>query len=74
MIVNSPDNAALKPCPGISLEVLSNSSSKLRAVSFATQRCIGAVSGWDGVTFEAGARLCVMKDAVSAEVRSARSV
>jgi hypothetical protein len=55
MIVNSPDNAGLTPGPGISLAILSNSFSALTAVSFATERLVGAVSEQDGVAFEVGA-------------------
>jgi hypothetical protein len=71
MIVNNPDNAALTPSPGISLEILSNSFSALTAVSLVTERLVGAVSELDGpVALAVGtatevAMLCVMSDAVS---------
>ena len=51
MIVNNPDNAGLMPGPGISLEILSSSFSALTAVSFATERLVGAVSERDAMVF-----------------------
>jgi hypothetical protein len=71
MIVNNPDNAALTPGPGISLEILSNSLSALTVVSLATERLVGVVSELDGLvalavgTATEVAMLCVMSDAVS---------
>jgi hypothetical protein len=77
MIVSNPDNAGLTPGPGISLEILSNNFSALTAVSFATERLVGAVSKRDGMSLEVGAtpevtRLCAMRDAASVAERSTR--
>jgi hypothetical protein len=55
MIVNNPDNAGLTPGPGISLKILSNSFSALTAVSFATERLVGAVSERDAIALVVGA-------------------
>jgi hypothetical protein len=77
MIVNNPDNAALTPGPGISLEILSNSLSALTVVSFAVEWFIGAVSERDRVTFKAGAAtevatLSPMSDVASVAERFVR--
>ena len=77
MIVKNPDNAGLMPGPGISLAILSNSFSALTAVSFATERLVGAVSERDGMAFEVGvdtevAGLYTISDAAPVAERSAR--
>jgi hypothetical protein len=77
MTVNNPDNAGLTPGPGISLAILSNNFSAFTAVSFATERLVGAASERDEIGFEVAAAtevatLYAMSEAASVAERSAR--